>query len=136
MIFMRTLFRNFILFALGGIMYIIVELLWRGYTHFSMFILGGLCFVLISAFCDAEHKPPMLYRMATGALIITSLEFVSGCLLNIKLGLNVWDYSDLPMNIYGQVCLPYAVLWFFLSGVCAVVSDWMCENLFAAASDN
>lgn len=34
-----------ILWAVGGLLYITLELLWRGYSHWTMFILGGLCFI-------------------------------------------------------------------------------------------
>ena len=39
--------KYFILFGIGGIAYVVIELLWRGYSHWSMFALGGLCFLLI-----------------------------------------------------------------------------------------
>ena len=29
--------------------------------------------------------------------------------------MNVWDYSGFPLNIMGQVCLLYSVLWGLLS---------------------
>ncbi len=128
---MSKFFQGLILFAVGGIVYILIELLWRGYSHFSMFILGGLCFRLIGSINEhGSYKPPLFFQMILGMFIITALEFVFGYILNIKLGLNVWDYSDMPLNIMGQVCVPYALLWFVLSGVCVIFDDWMRKNLF------
>lgn len=127
---MSVIFKNLILFALGGIIYVIIELLWRGYSHFSMFLLGGLCFWLIGSMNEyGSRKPPLIFQMTVGTAVITTLEFITGCLVNVKLGLNVWDYSDMPMNIMGQICLPYMLLWFILSGVCIVADDWMRRNL-------
>ena len=52
--------------------------------------------------------------------MITLYEFIAGTILNIVLGLNVWDYSNLPLNILGQICLPFSIIWYFLSiiGIC------------------
>lgn len=50
-IFMKKIFqlliKYLILFLIGGFVYISIELLWRGHTHWSMFILGGVCFILL-----------------------------------------------------------------------------------------
>ena len=53
--------------------------------------------------------------MLQSAVIITVLEFVTGCIVNLWLGWNVWDYSELPFNILGQVCLYFFFAWFFIS---------------------
>lgn len=58
-------------------------------------------------------------------MVITVLEFVFGLIFNIWLGMNIWDYSALPLNIMGQVCLPFTIVWFFLSAVAIVVDDWL-----------
>lgn len=35
------------LFTSGGMLYNIIEITFRGWTHWTMFILGGLCFILL-----------------------------------------------------------------------------------------
>ena len=125
------LLRKLILFSRGGIAYLIIELLWRGYSHWSMFVLGGLCFVAIGAL--NEHftfEIPLILQMFFGAFLVTLLEFVFGCVLNLWLGLNVWDYSNLPYNILGQICLPYSLLWIIMSLVCIVADDYFRYYLF------
>ena len=128
---MKYLFKWFILFSLGGIFYLIIELLWRGYSHWTMFILGGMCFLasgMINEFYN--YAIPLVLQMFFGCIIITVLEFITGCIVNLQFGLNVWNYSDLPYNILGQICLPYMILWFFLSGACIIVDDWLRYVLF------
>lgn len=123
---MEKALKYFILFGIGGLCYIIIELLWRGFSHWSMFFLGGLCFVLIGLI--NEYGPegiPLPVQMVFGAVIITALEFISGYILNIRLDLGVWSYADMPYNILGQICLPYTVVWFFLSGLCIIADDWL-----------
>lgn len=110
---------NFLLHAvfgcMGGLIYYMIELIWRGYSHWTMVILGGVCFVLCGILDEIQHKPPLILQMLQSAVIITSLEFVTGCIVNLWLGWNVWDYSDLPFNILGQVCLYFFFAWFLIS---------------------
>ena len=114
------------LFSVGGAIYIMIEMLWRGYSHWSMLIVGGLCFVMIGLINEYySYDIPLIWQMMIGACIVTAVEFVSGCIINLWLGLNVWDYSDMPFNIWGQVCLPYMVLWSLLSGVAIILDDYL-----------
>lgn len=123
---MTSALKYLFLFSFGGIIYVIIEMLWRGYSHWSMFILGGLCFLLLGLINEKYTRDiPLVLQMLFGTFIITSLEFIAGCILNLWLGLNVWDYYDLPFNILGQICLPYMFLWFLLSPVCIIVDDYM-----------
>ena len=67
----------------------------------------------------------MRWQMAAGAGIITGLELISGIIVNIILDWNVWDYSNLPGNLLGQICPQFTVLWFFLSTVAVYLDDWI-----------
>ena len=69
-------------------------------------------------------------QMLIGACIVTFMEFISGYIINIKLGWQVWDYSNLPFNIMGQICLPFSIIWFFISLVAIVVDDYLRYWLF------
>lgn len=69
-------------------------------------------------------------QMLIGAIVITTLEFVCGCIVNLWLGWNVWDYSNMPFNLLGQICLPFTVIWFFLSAVAVVLDDWIRHILW------
>ena len=116
--------KHTILFGIGGILYLIIELMWSGSSHWSMFILGGACFLVVGLINEKNRgRLPLLLQMLISSIIITVLEFVTGYIVNIKMGLGVWDYSELPYNIMGQVCLLYTVLWFFLSYVCDFLFD-------------
>ena len=128
---MRLVFKYFLLMITGGIVYCLIELLWRGYSHWTMFILGGICFIslgLINEVCC--HEAPLLMQMLIGCTIITSLEFITGCIVNIHLGWNVWDYSSFRFNIHGQIALHSSVAWYFLSAVGIVLDDWLRKALF------
>jgi len=120
-----------ILFAVGALVYLCIELLWRGHTHWAMGIVGGLAFVIIGGLNEQyEWDMSFLKQCVIGALVITCIEFVAGVILNIELGLGIWDYSNLPFNIMGQICLPFSLLWVILSGVAIVLDDILRYLLF------
>ena len=124
--------KNVLLFLIGGISYILIELLYRGYSHYSMFIVGGLCFVLIGLLNDGlfSWKMALNSQMTLSALIITVLEFTAGAILNLGLGLDIWDYSDQPYNLYGQICLLYTCFWYLLSLPAILLDDLLRDKWF------
>lgn len=118
--------KQIILFGAGGLLYVLCELMWRGYSHWTMFLVGGICFIMIGLINEVLPLDMTLVRqMAIGAVIITTVEFVSGCIINLWIGWNVWDYSGLPFNILGQVCLPFSFLWFLISAIGIVIDDYL-----------
>lgn len=99
----------------------LLELLWRKRTHWSMGILGGIVFLLLYLVFTRIGPERLLLKGVVGMAIITSLEFLAGTVVNVRLKWNVWDYSGLPVNLYGQVCLLYSGLWFLLSMFVALI---------------
>lgn len=128
---MKVFSKEFILFIIGGLLYILIELGYRGHSHWTMFILGGLCFVLIGGINNyISWDMPIYEQMMVGSVIITILEFICGCIVNLWLGWDVWDYSNMPYNVLGQICLPFSILWFFISLVAIVADDYIRYWLF------
>lgn len=128
---LKQILKLCILALIGGMTYVLIELAWRGYSHISMFILGALCFVLlggINEFLPLELG--FVWQMLIGAGIVTILELIVGIVVNVWLGLEVWDYSNLPFNFMGQICLPFSFAWTLLSGVAIVVDDYLRYWLF------
>lgn len=120
---MKKLLKNLFLWFIGGSIYYLIEIMYRGYSHWTMFILGGLCFVACDLINEIwEWSMPLIKQMFIGGMIITILEFITGYIVNIKLGWNVWNYSN-PFNFMGQISLPSSIAWFFLAGVAIVLSD-------------
>jgi uncharacterized membrane protein len=128
---MKQLSENFGLFAIGGLLYYLIETLWRGYSHISMFIVGGICFVLIGLVNEyLSFQTPLWKQQLIATAIITSIEFIAGLILNIWLQLNIWDYSNLSFSLLGQISLKYSILWFLLSLLAIVLDDWLRWWLF------
>lgn len=127
----QYLSKELFLFLIGGFIYVGIEILARGFSHWSMFILGGLCFILIGLINELFPWDMLFqYQCLLGAGIITSLEFITGCIVNIYLGWNVWDYSDRMFNLLGQICLQNCIYWVFLSGIAIVLDDIIRWKLF------
>ena len=120
-----------VLMGIGGAIYAVIELIWRGHTHWTMALLGGLLFVLIGAI--NEYIPwdiTMVAQGGIGALIVTWAERVAGLVLNVWLRLGNWDYSNLPGNFMGQICPQFTAVWVLLSIVAVVLDDWLRHWLF------
>lgn len=123
-----------ILGYMGGMTYVLLEWLWRGHSHPSMFLLGGLCFVLLGLINeDGRPELPLWLQSLMGAVIVTALELACGLVVNVHLGMDVWDYSNLPFNFLGQICLYFFLLWIPLSGVAIIADDWLRHVLFGEA---
>lgn len=122
---MIKLFTKYLaLFFIGGTIYVSLEHIWRGWSHWTMFILGGICFIALGLINEVlDWNTPMVLQMAIGCAIITTLEFITGCVVNIGLGWDVWDYSQYPLNFLGQISVGSSVLWYFLSAVGIVLDD-------------
>ena len=120
------LWKNSILWYLGGMTYALLELLWRGRTHGSMFALGGLCFVLIGKLGKVQQPLPVPIRAVASAVIVTMLELGCGMLVNRDYA--VWDYRAAPLNFCGQICLPYSLLWIPVS----LAAIWLYDRLDGA----
>ena len=101
--------KNAVLFYLGGGVYMALEFLWRGYSHWSMFLLGGLCFLLLGQLGRKLGWIPIWAKVILGAILITALELGTGLLVNRDF--SVWDYRALPFHYRGQICLNFSLLW-------------------------
>lgn len=103
-----------LVFILGGIAYAMIEILFRGHTHWTMVLTGGACVLTMYMMSGWLLDIPLVASALTGALIITMYELVVGLIVNVRLGWSVWDYSDMPGNLLGQICPAFSAIWFLL----------------------
>lgn len=116
---------NTVVFLFGGILYSLMEICFRGYTHWSMTLTGGFCLVVLYRHFRQNPLESMLTRCFFGMAVITAAEFLTGCVVNIMLDWNVWDYSSRPFNLFGQICPLFSALWFLLT----IPACWLCRIL-------
>lgn len=115
--------RGIFVFAVGGAVYYFIEIAWRGHSHFSMFLCGGFCFAGIYLIRRICYDTPRVIRWIFGAIFITVSEFWCGVIVNLLLDWRVWNYADQPLNLLGQVCLPFTLMWFLL----CIPADLLCD---------
>ena len=78
----RLLNKYLFLFNAGGLLYILIELIWRGRSHWTMFLLGGICFVFLGLINEVlPWQMPLWQQILVGAVGITTLEFLTGCIV-------------------------------------------------------
>ena len=114
---------------LGGFIYGFTEVLFRGYTHPSMMLAGGICFLLLYYINLRMKSRSLLLRGLIGSAVITSVEFVFGVIFNLLLGMDVWDYSERPFNILGQICPLFSFIWFVFSIPVVFISVFVSDRL-------
>ena len=115
--------RFLLLFLTGGFGYYLIEVLFRGHSHWTMGLCGGICLVGIYFINRRFAAFSYTLRAILSALLITAVEFVAGCILNLWLGLSIWDYSALPYNLLGQISLLFSGIWFGLAFImCVLIS--------------
>lgn len=123
---MRVFLKYLFLFIIGGVVYYSMEMLFRGYSHYSMAILGGICFIACGLLNELlSWDTSLLLQGLIGSGIITVLEFLTGVLVNMILHLNVWDYSNMPLNVLGQICLPFSLLWVIIAIGAIILDDYI-----------
>ena len=117
------------IFIFGALCYGLMEVLSRGFTHISMGVLGGISFVVIHILNDEriKGKISLFPVLIISGLFITSIEFLAGEYLNRILGLNIWNYKDMWLNVDEQICLPYTILWSILS-LLGIYADNLLRN--------
>lgn len=74
----------------------------------------GLGALGILASAQVVGRWPLLVAAAGGAAA-TAAEYAMGLFYERALGVSFWDYSALPWNVGGKVCLPFALAWAALS---------------------
>lgn len=111
-------------FIIGALCYGLIEIMWRGSTHWTMLLTGGACMLLLHWVNQRHYELDLWSKCGLGCLCITAVEFAVGWLVNIKLNMMVWDYSDKFLNIMGQVCPEYTAYWYFLSIPAIMTSNY------------
>ena len=84
----------------------------RGFSHWSMFVLGGICMMFFSYQGQQVHwQDDFLLQVFRCSIFVTAAEFITGIIVNKWFALHVWDYSCMPFQLFGQICLPYTMLF-------------------------
>ena len=114
----------------GGVLYWGLEICFRGRSHWTMVLCGAICFLAIYQINERLSQIPSVFRALLGACLITAVELAVGCVCNLWLGWQIWDYSDQPFHFHGQICLPFFAIWFLLCIPAGALCRWIGRVVF------
>lgn len=111
---MKRFREYFCVYTFGAFLYCFIEVLFRGFTHWTMGLTGGAALLGIYRINEKCKHRPLWLRCTLGCLLITLLELTVGLLVNRLFHWNVWDYSEKRLNLFGQICPLFSFFWFLL----------------------
>ena len=106
----------------GGSFYVTLEVFWRARSHWTMFVMAAMVFIILGLLNEVWNWNIATQTIA-GTVIATIAEFITGCIVNLRLGWGVWDYSHMPGNFMGQICPQFTLLWVVIVVVAIVLDD-------------
>jgi len=123
---------SMLLWSWGGTVYFLLEVAFKTITghperiSWTMLVVAILLTVPVER-CGAQlpWSCPLWLQALCCAALVTAVELVSGLFLNLWLGLDIWDYTDLPGNFLGQICPQYSAVWWVLCLVFIPAFDWL-----------
>lgn len=120
----RHFLKYIILFLVGYCVYIAIEVTFRNYSFPLMGIVGAISFILIDRINEVmPWDTDLIVQSIIGSLIVTTFELIVGEGLKIFNQPPMWDYSSLPLNFDGIICLPFSLIWVLLSIVAIILAD-------------
>ena len=120
----KLIIKYAVLFVIGGLAYCSIELIWRERTHISSFIMGGTAILIVGGLNEGyDWDMPVWYQMLMSSFFITAMEYVVG--INFNTDYHIWDYRELWLNVDGQICLGYSLLWGLLGLVGILLDDFI-----------
>lgn len=117
--------KNIVLFFAGFCVYLAIEIMYRNETYFYSGLMGGMALVVIDKLNDRiSWDMDLLLQGVIGSCVVTFMELVIGLsMLRFQSMPVMWDYSNIPLNYCGIICLPFSLAWIFLSFVGVFFAD-------------
>lgn len=113
----------------GGSTYVTLEVFWRARSHWTMFLMASFVFIILGLLNEV-WKISLPSQIFIGTILATVIEFITGCIVNLALHWNVWDYSNLPFNFMGQICLYFTFLWIIVVTAAILLDDLIRWKFF------
>ena len=115
------------LFLSCGFIYCMIEILFRGWSHWSMFVLTGF----LGVFCVDSINNTLSFdcdyivQIIISTILCTIGEGISGIILNVWLQLNVWDYSKMTFGtfFFGQCNVLFCFAWMLIISIIIFYCD-------------
>ena len=120
----KHILKYLILFLVGYCVYIAIEVTFRNYSFPLMGIVGAISFILIDRINEVmPWDTDLIIQSLIGSLIVTMFELIVGEGLKFFNQPPMWDYSSLPLNFDGVICLTFSLVWILLSAIAILLAD-------------
>lgn len=127
----RMILKNSLLFIVGFCLYITIEVLYRGTSYVLMGICAGIAIIILDKINDLiSWDIDILWQCLFGSLLITLMELLIGKMSLAGYLPIMWDYSSVPLNYQGIICLPFSLIWAALSFVAVLLADAINYYIF------
>ena len=115
-------YKLFWIFVIGCFLGVVIETLWcmlryrkiesrKGlvWGPFNLVYGFGAVVMTLGLWSVMDRRPALLFLM--GSILGGVYEYVCSVIQEKVVGTVSWDYRDFPLNLHGQICLPYTLLW-------------------------
>lgn len=127
----KNIFRVIVMFVMGFMSYITIEVLYRGYSYALMGTLGGIVFILIDQINERyTWNVELPFQAILGGIYATLLELIYGLISKYQWGYTMWDYSDEWLNFMGIICPKFSLCWTLLSVLAVLCADFINYCIF------
>ncbi len=123
---------SMLLWAWGGTVYFLLEVAFKTLTGHPERISWTMLVVAILLTIPVERageqlpwEVPLWLQALCCAALVTAVELAAGCVINLWLGWDVWDYTAMPGNLWGQICPQYSAIWWVLCLEFIPMFDWL-----------
>lgn len=130
----KSFMKYLLLFTFSGYIYVCLELIFRGYSNITMMFASSICAIpMIILNNKFTYEIDFLLQLFLCAIFATLVEFIFGMLFNRDY--SIWDYRNMPLNLYGQICLPFSLLWMIIAACVIPLMDWIDCYIFGYKSE-
>ena len=78
---------------------------------FTKSVLPSLTALSESRMTGEDNLVDLLVLFLLGVLLATSVELIAGWLLDVCFHARWWDYTQVPLNFHGYICLRFSIIW-------------------------
>lgn len=100
----------------------------RGFLHGPMLPIYGSGAIIV-LLCTIGVRDQIVLTFLFGMIGATILEYVTGACMERLFRVRYWDYSHMPLNLKGYICLPVSLGWGVFSVLLMRVIHVPIENL-------
>lgn len=127
---MKAAVKYLLLLSFSGVIYVSLELAFRGRSHLSMLYCAMFCAIPIIMLNDIfSYEMDYFLQVIICTFFCTLFELIFGIIFNQFH--DIWDYRNMPGSLFnGQICLIFILVWAAISAIFIVIMDLIDYFIF------